>query len=647
MTEQPQRDEETLALASVFPAASTDQWRDQLTKVLERSGRKINNAALPEESIQTVIDGGIVLDVLYVPDSTDGQTEQPLPGFDPFTRGATTLGAVANGWDVRQLHSDPDPKRTNKMILDDLENGVSSIWLLVGDQGIAVHDLAQVLDGVELDLIDIVIQAADSAAQPETIIRDATAEIAKVALTTGTDLDQIALHAGLDPLSAVAGTGAAADLSTLAATTATINEQFPKATSITVDSTTYFNAGSTSIQELAFSIATGITYLRTLVESGLTIDEALRQIEFRYAIDDDQFTGIAKLRAARNLWGQIVQHCGASTQSHEQTQHAVTAKTMFTKYDPWVNMLRGTIACFAAATGGASAITVLPFDTRAGLPDSFARRVARNTQSVLHDESNIGRVVDPAGGSTYVEELTTKLAAAAWELFQQLEANGGMAAAIESGFVTEQIDQARLNREVLIATRKEPITGVSEFPNLNETLLDRETEPASINQETTNSATAPTNTLRSHFRAEAFEEFRDKSNRILTESGSRPKVFMATLGPIAAHTARENFATNLLTAGGVETVKGPIDTDVAATAQAFKLIDTPVACLAASDQLYSAAGDELIQALRNAGATTILLAGKTHRIPELHEPVDIELFLGCDAIEILENIYAKLGVHND
>lgn len=624
--------DEPLALASVFPTATVDDWRAQLTKVLERSGRRIADPAAPEGSIRTTVDGDIELDALYVPDNS---FEAALPGFEPFTRGATPLGSVATGWDIRQLHCDPDAARSNKLILDDLENGVSSLWLLVGTGAIAVEDLPRVLEGVALDLITVSISSWD-----DTV---ATVEkLMEIAREAGVDPSTLKINAGLDPLHLAAAYGLEASVDGLAVQAATVRELAPSSVPVTVDSSVYFDAGSTHVQELAYSIATGVAYLRELVADEASIDAALESLEFRYAIDDDQFTNIAKLRAARQLWGQVAKSSGASPQVRGQRQHAATAVSMYTKYDPWVNMLRGTIACFAAATGGADAITVFPFDSRAGLPDSFARRIARNTQSVLAEESNIGRVVDPAGGSPYIESLTTELAENAWALFQRLERDGGIISALNSGSIAAAIEQARHERDERVAKRKEPITGVSEFPNLGENLPQRDDVDVSFLGDRQPGEHA----LGLRFKSEVFDQFRDLSEATLESTGSRPTVFMATVGPVAAHTARENFATNLLAAGGIDTIKGPVNASPDEVAASFAAAGTPVACVAANDALYAEAGDELIKALREAGATSILLAGKADKIDGLDAGVDIELFMGCDAAAAIQLTLDQLGVQS-
>ena len=186
-----------------------------------------------------------------------------------------------------------------------------------------------------------------------------------------------------------------------------------------VDATRVHDRGASDAQELAWSLATGAAYLRTLVDGGVDLDDAARLLEFRYAATDEQFPTIAKLRAARRLWARVLELSEAT--ERVQRQHVVTSRPMMSKYDPWVNMLRTTVAAFAAGVGGADAVTVLPFDSTLGVPDAFGRRIARNTSSLLISESHVARVADPAGGAYAVEKLTDDLARAAWELFGRLE----------------------------------------------------------------------------------------------------------------------------------------------------------------------------------------------------------------------------------
>ena len=296
-----------------------------------------------------------------------------------------------------------------------------------------------------------------------------------------------------------------------------------------------------------------------LTDAGFDLDEAAKIVEFRYAATDEQFTTIAKLRAARRLWGRVLELSGTSVR--EQHQHAVTSRPMMSKYDPWVNMLRTTVAAFAAGVGGADAVTVLPFDSPLGTPDAFGRRIARNTSHLLIDESHVATVADPAGGAYAVEKLTDDLAVAAWELFGRLEE--GLDLDAEIAKTVEQRDRE-------IATRKRPLTGLTEFPNLAETLPERVPAPESRE-------------VRRY--GAAFEALRDDP--------PAGHVFLATMGTVAAHTARATFAANLLAAGGIAVdVAGPTETadDLVAAYDGQQVV-----FLAGSDGAYDAWADEAVE----------------------------------------------------
>jgi len=352
--------------------------------------------------------------------------------------------------------------------------------------------------------------------------------------------------------------------------------------------------------------AVGVAYLRELTDAGLSIDEALHRLEFRFAVTADQFASIAKLRAARQVWRRVAELCGVDDGT--QHQHGVTSAAMITRRDPWVNMLRTTIACFAAAVGGADAITVLPFDTALGLPDDFARRIARNTHAVLHDESSLGRVVDAAGGSWYVESFTADLAQKAWDEFTAIERAGGALAALDDGTIPASIEATRAARADDIAHRRAPLVGVSEFALPDEPALDRAPAPAAPSG-------GPLEAVRW---AAEFEQLRDR-----VEAGdTRPAVFLVTLGPFAQYSARLAFARNLFNAGGFVVMEGNEDE--------YAPDDSPVVCLCSSDTVYEAEAAHSAEKLRSMGAEFVWIAGRYEGAG-----ADGQLYAGCDALAVL------------
>ena len=619
---------EGLPLAAEFPGATREQWQLLVEGVLRKSGASNAVGALAEEALATDIEDGLRARPLYTADDT--AADPGLPGFPPFVRGSRAQGSALTGWDVRQRHAHPDPAHTNEAVLADLEHGVTSLWLAVGEDGVPVEALPAVLEGVHLDLAAVVLDAgAEFAAAAEQLL----GEYAR----RGVPADAAHGSLGADPLGLLARTGRddrterlLADAAALAATAA---RSHPDLRAVTVDALGYHDAGASAAQELGCSLATGVAYLRALTAAGLSVEEACGQLEFRYAATADQFLTIAKFRAARRLWARVAQVAGGSPAVAGQRQHAVTSRVMMTERDPWVNMLRTTVACLAAGVGGADAVSVLPFDDALGLPDAFARRIARNTQSVLLEESHLARVIDPAGGSWYVEQLTDELARAAWAWFQEIERAGGQHAALRSGLVGERIAATWAKRSEDIAHRREPVTGVSEFPNLGEQPVTREQGPAPAG-----------GGLPRVRRAEAFEALRSRSDERLAATGERPAVFLAAIGPAAAHTGRSSFAANLFQAGGVATVLGE-GADAAALAEAFTASGASVACLCSSDRLYAEQARAVAAALKAAGARRVLLAGKPgeHREAYQRAGVDGYVFAGCDAVAALTSVLEEIG----
>ncbi|MCX5285241.1 methylmalonyl-CoA mutase subunit beta [Streptomyces sp. NBC_00198] len=593
-----------LALAAEFPSATHDQWQLLVEGVLRKSGKEVSGASA-EDALSTSLEDGLRTKPLYT--ARDAAPDPGLPGFTPFVRAARPEGSTAGGWDVRQRHTAGD----NALVLGDLENGVTSLWLAVGEGGIPLGSLGPVLDGVYLDLAPVVLDAGrDTEA--------AAAELLRLYEERGVAPGAVRGNLGADPLGHEARTGTPTDIAPVAALARRCAEDYPGLRALTVDALPYHEAGGSAAQELGASLATGVAYLRELTRAGLSVEQACAQLEFRYAATADQFLTIAKLRAARRLWARVAEVSGAPA-AGAQVQHAVTSPVMMSRRDPWVNMLRTTIATLAAGVGGADAVTVLPFDHALGLPDAFARRIARNTSTILMEESHLSRVIDPAGGSWYVERLTDELAGAAWEFFRSIEQDGGQAAALRSGRIGDELAKTWATRSAKLATRREPVTGVSEFPHLAERLVERAPAPA-----------PPSGGLPRVRRDEAYEALRARSDAHLAATGSRPRVYLATIGPAAAHSARSTFVSNLFQAGGVEPVTDGTFEDSGATE----------ACLCSSDALYEEQAASTAEALAAAGARHVFLAGRPGQYPG----VDSYVFAGCDAVAVLSATLDRMGV---
>ncbi|MGU3433166.1 methylmalonyl-CoA mutase family protein [Actinomycetes bacterium M1A6_2h] len=571
------------------PDAAFTAWQGAVAGVLAKS-RRVDADTLPEhpESLlaSTTYDD-ITVNPLYGP--RDARPEVPLPGTFPFVRGRDASRDVARGWLVAGSVGvgETDPTAINSLILNGLENGISALWL--GVDSVAPSDLRHILAGVLLDLAPITLDAGERLVDfadalvglldSANDIADRTAVDVRLAASPLTDRFAGSTGVGIDDAIALAQMGSGRTESVRA---------------ITVDGTVFHDAGAGDAQEVGLAVAAGLDYLRSLTGAGLTAAQALSQIEFRLAATDGQFDTIAKFRAARRVWARVAQVCGAPG-SGNAPQHAVTSAAMMAQRDPWVNMLRTTLAAFGAGVGGADAVTVLPFDVSLppgalGVSRSFSNRIARNTQLLLLEESHLGRVLDPAAGSWYVEDLTDKMAAAAWSVLQDVESEGGYTAALESGFVRAAVNTTREQRASDIAHRRTAVTGVNEFPNLAEKPLPEGLAPAA-------------GTTRY---AEQFEALRDRSDRVLEQTGSRPQVFLAPLGSVAEHNVRTTFASNLLASGGIQALDPGAVADLGAAAREA---GASVAVLCGTDRRYADDGVEAVRTLRRAGIERVLLAG--------------------------------------
>ncbi|WP_448615624.1 methylmalonyl-CoA mutase family protein [Modestobacter sp. URMC 112] len=624
---------EELTLGGAFPAADRDQWRDLVAGVLRKAGR----TELPdpvEDALRTVVATGVTVAPLYTAeDAGDLPAAVGVPGLPPFVRGSragaagvTAAGGadpdVPGGWDVRQRHADPDVAATREAVLADLENGVSSLWLVLGKGAIPVDALGDVLADVLLDLAPVTVQGVGTGGQVA-----AEAFLSLVGERTGSDRPLAPGGSlGLDPIGVQAATGQEQDLTGLAdlARRAAAHRagSRPALRTVVADGTVFADAGASAVEELGCALAAGVAYLRALTAGGLDVDEAFGQVEFRLSAPADQFTTIAALRAARRLWDRVGEASGASVAARPLRLHAVTSSVMTSRHDPYVNMLRTTVACFAAGVGGADVVTVQPFDAALGLPDAFARRIARNTQSLLVEEAHLARVLDPAGGSWYVESLSEDLAQAAWSWFTEIERAGGLVAALSSGLVGDRLAAAWEQRSERLATRTEALTGVSEFPDPAEVLPPRRPQVEVLPR-------GPGGLPRVRAAA-AFEDLRDRAEG----TDPRPRVYLATIGPVARHSARAGFAGKLFQAGGLQTPSGD-------GVSGFAEAGTTVACICGTDRDYGDSAAGLAAELRAAGATSVWLAGRR----ELGvDGVDGYVYAGCDALAALRTVHDHLGI---
>jgi methylmalonyl-CoA mutase len=701
--------ETQLKFTEEFPVPSYQEWVAEVEKALK-------GAPFEKKMFSKTYEGITVRPIYTRQDWPSAGDPSGFPGASPFTRGSRAAGNRVNNWDVRQFYANPDPKTCNDEILHELERGVTSLELrfdeaacngfdadangaatFAGRNGILIYsvdDLDLALTGVQLDLVPICIEAGGQFLPGAALLaalwkRRGIAPADALGAFNADPIGTLAARGGLATPVDVA-LARMADLAGLTAAT------YRNVTSVKVDTAPYHNAGATETQDLAASMATAVAYLRAMTAGGMSIDAACGQILFSYPLDCDQFLGICKLRAARKLWARVAEACGASAPARAMRIHAKTAERVMSQRDPWVNILRNTVMCFSAAVGGADSVSVLPFNALLGLPDELGRRVARNTQVILAEESNIAKVVDPGGGSWYIETRTDELARAAWAEFQEIERQGGIVKALGSGFLANKIAVSYGERAKNLARRRDPLTGVSEFPNVYEekpsvgapdlaTCVRAATERLKDTRNGNPGAAKAAETLRrapagslaaaavnaaaagatvgamaealagepatmqplpKHRYAEAFEQLRDASDAYLSRTGKRPQVFLANLGSVAKHTGRATFAKNFFEVGGIQALTNAGFRDAASCAKAFRESGARTAILCSADPVYEEMVAEVAPALKVAGCEYLFLAGAPgdKKDAYMQAGVDDFIFLGCDVLGTLRSTLARLGV---
>ncbi len=602
-----------LSLAEEFPAATRDQWLALVAKQLKRELGDDPEAVLGK--LRSTTYEGITIEPFYDP-SLVPAVDTGMPGQAPFTRGRAVQTTADRAWEMRQRIS---PERGRGAGAYELERGATGLLIDLRDaETIDEALLASLLDGVYLDLAPITLQAADR--------WEAAAE-AFIAAAGATH--RAAACLGADPIGEAASRGDVDGLDEALATVATwitrMRAEHPATAVVAIDGTRFHDAGASDADELAYVIA-------TVVDTARALDKPLQlfaSMEVRVAATADQFATIAKIRAVRQLLSRVAEVLGDKEASGATRIHAMESTAMLTVYDPWVNMLRGTMACFAAGVAGADAITVLPYDHLLSAASSeIGLRLARNTQSVLAFESNLTKVIDPAGGSHFVETLTAQIADGAWARFQDVERNGGMRAAIADGSLLATVEATATARQRNVATRRDPLTGVSEFPNIDEPARPGLVKIAIAGQG-----------LPTHRFAEGFEALRSRVDAH-AESNGRPAIFLAAIGEPAANTARVMFAKNLFEIAGVRAIIGNGGIDATAIASELTASGTTLACLCSSDELYAAHAAPVAAALAKAGATATYLAGRPKDLP-LDLP---QIYAGSDVQATLTELLDRIGV---
>jgi methylmalonyl-CoA mutase len=702
-----------------FPWPTYEEWRSMVEKQLK---------GVPfEQKLITHTYEGIDIQPIYRQE--DGEKWPHLasmPGYPPYVRGATALGHNRKPWAISQELPYRTPAEFNRAIRTDLERGQTVINLVfdkatlfgldpdnaqVGDVGrggvsiATIEDLEIALRNIDLERVPIFIQASSSAlpltALLMALIRREGKSTTKIRGCIGMDSLHTLVRAGAFPRSLRGAYDRMANLMIWA------KENAPKVRTVNIHSQPYHDGGGSAAQELAFSLATGVEYVRELLLRNLEIDDITQRMCFSFSVGSNFFMEVAKLRAARLLWAKIVQTFGGNEISQQMSIQVRTSSWNKTIYDPYVNMLRTTVEAFAGVVGGADSMHVGTFDEPLGLPDEFSRRIARNSQLILQHEAHLHKVVDPAGGSWYVETLTDSLARSAWNLFQQVEAKGGMGKALKQGFPQAQVAKTYAERIANIATRKDVFIGTNVYPNLGEKPLevmqidyeDLHARRASYVSRYRTSLDNASNTIVMHklsaileaknadsieasieaalagatlgeiaqaLRAgddkiitaepipatrgtDLFESLRAASDVHAVQTGFRPQVFLANLGPIPQHKARADFATDFFQVGGFKVISNDGFTTVTKAAQAAVDSGAPIVIICSSDDVYPKQVPRLARAIKKKQpGITLMLAGRP-RDADLQKEytkagVDDFIFNGMNVYQKLLSLQQKLGI---
>ncbi|MEM8701019.1 MAG: methylmalonyl-CoA mutase family protein [Pseudomonadota bacterium] len=645
-----------------YTSASEERWWESVDKALK---------GVPREKLFGATEDGVRIAPIYA-----RRTDSP----------ARNLRASMDNWTITQRIDIPDPGAANAQILEDLGGGADGLDLVFcaarapGEAGVWAADLGgleTLLQNVLLDLVRVRLDAG--AGTPQAI-----ALLLAYLERQETDPAGIDVSSGHDPFAwaATRDTGSrvreetlrqCADLSLAVADAGAAGAQIR---TMNADGTIWHNTGATQAQELGLALASATAQLRVLSQTGLAAESWAELISLTLAAEADQFGTIAKARAIRALWSSVLD--GADLPQTPVNLHMCSSYRMLTRNDPWVNLLRNTVAAFAAGIGGADSVSVLPHTQAVGLPDAAARRLARNTQAILLEESSLAKVLDPAAGAGAIEDRTDRLCDAAWGFFQEIEAAGGLAEALDQGLVQAHVAKARAARSKDVARRKRPVTGVSEFPNLAEKpvsvlgtgdagpLQGAPVDMSALPEPGTGlwsaalkdallagkrapgmSGAAPAEApdLNGDRLSAPYEALRDAAVRFEDVTGKQPVVFLATLGSLAQFSARATWSSNAFAAGGFRTVEAGEVSSIDDLVAAYTNSGAKLACLVSSDDVYETMAIGAAEALRAAGVHQLYLAGRPgERETDLNNAgVGSFLFAGCDLLALLRDAHNRLA----
>ena len=620
-------------LFAEFPPVSTEQWESVIAVDLK--------GADYEKKLVWRTAEGFNVRPYYRAENLDGiKYLGSQCGEFPYVRGT----GKDNNWRIVQTIEVGCPKEANAQATVLLTKGVESIGFVIGDKEFSAADLDTLLSGISVKNTELVFSGCATkkvaglfidkmdkeGVDPETVRASFVLDpIVKKLTLKGTMACKNGQCKGFENLASLISKGAA----------------YKRIRFVNVSGEIFHNSGSTIVQELAFTLAAGHEYVVKLMEQGLSVDQVAPALRFSMAISSNYFMEIAKFRAARLLWANIMAPYNPSRGCASKMKvHAVTSKWNMTVYDPYVNMLRGTTEAMSAAVSGVHSIEVLPFDTPYEKPTDFSARIARNVQLLLKEESHFNQVCDAAGGSYYIENLTNSIAEQAWNQLRQVEEKGGYIAAFEAGFIQDQVEASAAKKNSNIATRRETLLGTNQFPNFNEVADEAITEDVVTGKSTckcgcASQAADGVRPLKPYRGAMAFEQMRLKVDR----SGKQPKAFMLTCGALAFARARAQFSCNFFACAGIRVQDNTYFKSVEEGVKAALEAKAEIVVICAADDDYATLAPEAFKLL---GDKAIFVVAGAPACKEELEAQGIKNFISVrnNVLETLQYYLKELGI---
>ena len=608
-------------LFTEFPPVPTEKWEEVITADLK--------GADYERKLVWKTGEGFNVRPYYRAENLEGiKFLGSQAGEFPYVRGTH----AHNRWRVHQTVSVVCPKEANAEALKILNAGVDSLGFCIASADFSAADLDMLLKDICIPAVEITFCGEKMANVAELVLAKVEKE--------GIAKEDVRIAFCIDPL--VKGLSSKGDFCSpngekcIARIVELIHKtkEYKHVRIVTVAGQTFGNSGSTIVEELAFTLSAGHDYLVRLTDAGLDVDAAARKLRFSFSVSSNYFMEIAKFRAARMLWANIVKGYGPAKNCACKMQiHAETSRWNQTVYDPYVNMLRGTTEAMSATIAGVHSLEVMPFDASFENPTEFSKRIARNVELLLKNESHFDQVVDPAGGSYYVENLTQSIAAEAWKLFLEIEEKGGYTEAYKAGLIVERIKASAAAKDKNIATRRQTLLGANQYPNFTE-VAGKEITAESVTRKQ-----AEGNVLVPYRGAMAFEEMRLQVDR----SGKEPKAFMLTCGNLGMARARSQFSCNFFACAGIKVIDNTYFKSIEEGAKAALESKAQIVVVCASDDDYAEAAPKVKELL--GGNAILVVAGAPACAPEL-EAQGITNFINVksNVLETLKFYLKEMGI---